>query len=111
MNNLDEYQSRCLRTWNLAKTTKEDMLNVALGLAGESGEFADTVKKWAFHGPNHPFPDIAEIGDILYYVAIAAWCMGFNLSEVAEMNINKLLTRYPDGFDSVRSVNRAGDGS
>ena len=48
-----------------------------------------------------------EIGDVLWYCAELASGINRSLDEIAEMNIEKLRKRYPDGFDSERSVHRA----
>lgn len=32
--------------------------------------------------------------------------MGFNLDDILEMNINKLKSRYPDGFEIEKSLHR-----
>lgn len=79
----------------------------ALGLAGEAGEFCDLVKK--INGQGHELNRdklLNELGDILWYVADAASCLGVELGEVAVGNINKLRKRYPNGFDSKISRSR-----
>ncbi|MEK9698038.1 MAG: MazG nucleotide pyrophosphohydrolase domain-containing protein [Candidatus Poseidoniales archaeon] len=39
-----------------------------------------------------------ELGDVLYYVAMAATNLNIDLESVAEENVRKLRARYPDGF-------------
>lgn len=108
-----EYQELASRTANEIKDTIADgptleIVNYCFGLAGESGEFIDYLKKVLFH--NHEIDyEIAkkELGDILWYVSQISRKLGFNLSDVAELNIEKLKKRYPEGFSTERSVNRA----
>ena len=101
---LDRYQQKALRTWNLDEPQRLRKINAMLGIVGEGGELADAIKKWAFHG--HALPDddaIKELGDILWYVAVMAHEFGVSLSEVADRNIAKLEERYPDGFSEENS--------
>lgn len=105
--NLNEYQEQAKRTLSNGQTFQENITMCALGLTGESGEFADFVKKWRYHG--HPLMTndvIKELGDILWYVAATATVLGIDLNEIATVNLRKLRERYPDGFDSERSINR-----
>ena len=122
INELNDYQEKALRTWNIRENTKSERLsNVALGLSGEAGEVADAVKKAIHHG--HGFKhridtdkfnfkavsvnDLAkELGDILYYVSVGAHELGYTLQEIAKININKLAKRYPEGFSVEASINR-----
>jgi len=49
-----------------------------------------------------------ELGDILYYVAMAATNLSIDLESVAQANVDKLMARYPEGFKSgggIRHVN------
>lgn len=87
---------------------KDRMLNGLLGLAGESGEFLDLIKKHLYQG--HPLDrDKArgELGDILWYLAEVASALDMDLGAVARENIDKLRVRYPDGFSEQRSINRS----
>lgn len=104
--NMNEYQELSKRTMpkiynGMAKA------NYALGLVGESGEVADQIKKEVFH--EHPV-DIdsikKELGDSLHYLVGLATIYGLTFQEIAEANIEKLRTRYPDGFSTEASIAR-----
>ena len=105
---INEYQKLALTTMN-PEISKHDMLiNSMMGLCGESGEAIDLVKKHRMH--SHPFDRekfAGELGDIAWYLAEAAHAIGMDLNTVLQMNIDKLKQRYPDGFDSERSLHRA----
>ena len=76
-----------------------------LGLSGEAGEVAEKVKKnirkskfgsFEFYG--NELDDIAkELGDVLWYVTAVASDLGFDLDEIATMNIEKLHSRKRRG--------------
>lgn len=79
----------------------------ALGLAGEVGEVVEVVKKYVFHG--HALDLVMlqkELGDVLWYVAGMCTVLGLDMSTVMQANINKLMSRYPEGFSSENSINR-----
>lgn len=85
----------------------ERTIVAVLGLAGESGEVADHLKKAVGQGHLlHVDHIVRELGDILWYVAETASSLGISLNDVAERNVVKLAERYPDGFDTGRSQNR-----
>ena len=68
------------------------------GLAGEVGELASIfAKHWRGDGDlNHDHAK-AELGDVLWFVAILAGELGYSLSEVAQNNLNKLADRAVRG--------------
>jgi NTP pyrophosphatase (non-canonical NTP hydrolase) len=109
----DDYQRAALRTAQVTTLMDEDLLlNGVMGLCGEAGECIDLVKKVRFQGHELNAEKLAEeLGDVAWYLAVAAHGAGFRLSEVFEANIDKLKRRYPDGFDKARSMNRAGEGT
>lgn len=79
----------------------------ALGLVGEAGETSEVIKKWLFH--RHPYNAdalIKELGDVLWYVTELCSSTGINLEEVFQRNVDKLKTRYPDGWSSDNSIAR-----
>jgi NTP pyrophosphatase (non-canonical NTP hydrolase) len=103
---LNDYQRAALRTAH-DMSAEERLLNAVLGLAGEAGEVADLVKKQRFHGHDIDSQKlIDELGDILWYVALAADSLGAPLEQVAERNVAKLLRRYPEGFSEQASRER-----
>ena len=77
------------------------------GLMGLNGEAIDILKKHLFQGHWLDREHIArELGDASWYLAVSAWALGYNLEDIFENNIRKLKDRFPDGFDSERSINR-----
>lgn len=100
---VNDYQKAALRTMS----DKSDIVDAALGLAGESGEFADLVKKHIFQGHELDSEHLAkELGDIAWYLAVGAYVIGYDLETIFQMNIDKLKARYPYGFDANKSLNR-----
>jgi NTP pyrophosphatase (non-canonical NTP hydrolase) len=95
MEDFDKYQAFVQTLMN----RDEPLLNAALGLAGETGEFVELVKKARYHGKAfHTADAVKELGDVLFYLAMACEAMDVNLSEVVEENQKKLRVRYPSGF-------------
>ena len=92
----------------------ERLTTAGIGLAAESGEFLEIVKKMVFQGK--PWNDdnrehlVIELGDVMWYVAQACMALDISFDEVIERNIQKLEKRYPGGsFDIHDSENRAAD--
>ena len=90
----------------------ERLTTAGVGLAAESGEFLEIVKKMVFQGK--PWNDdnrehlIIELGDVMWYVMQACAALNVTLDEVIEGNVDKLKKRYPGGdFDVHYSENRA----
>lgn len=114
----DDYQQAALRTTNvdydgIMQRIQEGgepllrLLNGALGLAGESGEVADHLKKYIFQGHELDKQHLSkELGDISWYLATSAHALGIPLSTIFDENIAKLRKRYPEGFSMERSINR-----
>jgi NTP pyrophosphatase (non-canonical NTP hydrolase) len=105
--NANEYQKLAMTTLNPALDKKDVLINSVMGLCGESGEAIDIVKKWLAQGHELDKEHLSkELGDIAWYLAEAATALDLNLDDILAANIEKLKKRYPEGFDSSRSVNR-----
>ena len=87
------------------------LLTAALGLAAESGEFTEVVKKIILQGKPYNEDNVfhmkRELGDICWYIAQACMALDTSFDEIIEMNVDKLKKRYPGGeFDVTKSENR-----
>lgn len=45
----------------------------------------------------------------MWYVAMMCESFGFSIDDVMQTNVDKLIARYPDGFDTYRANHRAKD--
>ncbi len=105
--NFNEYQTLAARTLNTEKGVELTLVNMSMGLVGESGETVDYMKKVLFQGHEVDVEKLSsELGDVLWYVAGMCTTLNINLEEVSEYNIQKLVKRYPEGFKTEDSVNR-----
>ncbi len=74
----------------------------ALGLAGETGEFANKVKKIIRDSQGYVSPErkeslLDELGDVLWYVSACATALDGSLDAVARNNLKKLADRKERG--------------
>lgn len=85
-----------------------EVLELAVKLAIKAGNAADLLKKQIHHehGPDREAMK-KELGDVLWYVQGIARRYGLTLDEVAQGNIDKLKSRYPQGWTREDSINRA----
>ena len=105
-----EYQKRAMKTLNPALEKKDVLINSVMGLCGESGEAIDIVKKWLAQGHTLDKEHLAkELGDIAWYLAEAATALDLSLGDILQANIDKLEKRYPNGFETRRSLSRAAE--
>jgi NTP pyrophosphatase (non-canonical NTP hydrolase) len=97
--NLLEYQNLATRT--AIYPGKGEPLGLAyttLGLAGESGEVAEKIKK-VLRDKAGVVDDESrlaiqkELGDVLWYVAAVATELGLDLDEAVQANLDKLNSR------------------
>ena len=104
---INEYQKLAMTTLNPELSHKDVLINGVMGLCGESGEAIDIVKKWLAQGHELDKEKLAkELGDICWYLAETATALDLSLEDIMIANIEKLKRRYPEGFDSNRSIHR-----
>ena len=105
---INEYQTLAMRTLNPALSKKDVLINGVMGLCGESGEAIDIVKKHLAQGHTLDRESlIKELGDVAWYLAETAYALDVPLEDVLQRNIDKLNARYPQGFETEKSVCRA----
>lgn len=79
-----------------------DYVYPTIGLAGETGEVSELVKK-LIRDKNSQIDDELldrlqkELGDVLWYVSQVAAEFGLSLEEIAETNVEKLSSRKKRG--------------
>ena len=103
----NDYQKKAMTTLNPALSKQDVLLNGVMGLCGEAGECIDLVKKHLHQG--HPLDSeklAKELGDVAWYLAETAWALDLPLESILRGNLEKLKKRYPQGFDSEKSMNR-----
>ena len=83
----------------------ERLSTAGVGLAAESGEFLEIVKKMVFQGK--PWNNdnrahlIIELREVMWYVAQACMALDVPFDDVIRGNVRKLEKRYPGGSFSV----------
>lgn len=98
--NLSEYQQLSRRT---AQYPRDAWLTYpALGLVGEAGEVAEHAKKAIRDdggrvGEQRREAMAKELGDVLWYLAQIATELDLDLDQIAEANLQKLLSRQRRG--------------
>ncbi len=102
-----QYVAEILRTYAGADDPMSKLTLAALGLAGETGEVVDMVKKRVFQGHAIDQEKLRdELGDVLWYFMLICHTMGYSLDEIMTCNVEKLHRRYPHGFEAELSVHR-----
>jgi len=108
--NFKTYQKQAATTMTPA-ATDAGIVYLALGLNGEAGEVAEKVKK-IVRDQGGELTDFdrteigKELGDVLWYLAMLAEELGVSLEEVAQGNINKLISRKERGVIHGSGDNR-----
>ena len=89
---------------------KDPLGTACYGLNGEAAEFSEHNKKVLYQGKTLDKEHLKkELGDVLFYAAVAAIALDVTLEEVIQCNIDKLTARYPTGFTVQNSEVRKSD--
>lgn len=97
-NSETKYRKQVLRTALIENTNSRDALLMgAMGLAGETGEVVDALKKQIFHGKlQDRLTLLNELGDVRWYLEYLLIALDSSIEEIEKLNIEKLLARYPN---------------
>ncbi|MEK7599602.1 MAG: nucleoside triphosphate pyrophosphohydrolase family protein [Patescibacteria group bacterium] len=107
----EEYQKKALTTVISSDDLFKDSLHWVLGINGEAGEIAEKVKKIIRDKKGviseEDKKELAkEIGDVLWYLAVFAHDLGFELDDIANQNLEKLKSRKARGVLGGAGDNR-----
>ena len=103
---LNEYQRLAARTINDALADNLKAMHALHEMASEVGELHGLHQK-VYQGHIAPEDHYKkEVGDLMWGIAEYCTANGWTLEEIAQMNIDKLKARYPDGFSTDRSIHR-----
>ena len=83
------------------------LLHAAMGLATESAELMDMLKKHIFYGRPIDWTNAKEEGgDSCWYIGLLCDVLEISFDELMTMVINKLRLRYPTKFSENDAINR-----
>ena len=103
------YQLESTRTM---KFDENVLMHCCMGMAGETGEVVDLIKKSVFYNKPIDKEKVAEeIGDIMFYIVNLATSLNLSMSDILQGNVDKLKKRFPNGFtesDAIRRVDMNG---
>lgn len=106
----NEYQKLAMRTtpdeWR-GQQKWDQKMHAILGLNSESGEVAGLIQKMYQGHVLKPRHLKKELGDCLWFIAECCDAFGFEMEDIMQTNIDKLIARYPEGFEPDKSLHRA----
>ena len=100
------YQKMAARTINQNLNSYEIEDHALHGIAAEVGEIHSLFQKCYQGHTLDPHHLQSEIGNLLWFIAELCSANNWELDLIMEMNIDKLLECYPDGFDAEHSLHR-----
>lgn len=105
---INDYQGLAMRTAKDMGSPQMNLIHAALGVTSDAGEFATAIKAHAVYGkPLDVVNCIEELGDVLWFVALACNTLGTDLHSVMAANIHKLEKRYPEKYSDAAAIERA----
>lgn len=101
-----DYQQSAARTIDPNLLAWEVESHALHGIVSEVGEIHGLFQK-VYQGHAMDEDHLKkEFGDLLWFIAEYCTACGWELGEVAQLNIDKLKARYPEGFSAEQSLHR-----
>lgn len=106
---LTEYQEKAMET--AIFPSQYSLIYPVLGLVGEAGEVAEKVKKIIRDNQGEISEEkkgeiAKELGDVLWYIAAISTDIGYELEDIAKINLEKLASRHNRGVLKGSGDNR-----
>ena len=106
-----EFEAHVRRFMASHRTHREHLSNFALGIAGESGEVVELIKKHLYHGkPLDTEKLTEEIGGLLWYVQAMCVEGGITIADAMAYNQEQLEARHEGQSFRVDKVDNGKDG-
>ncbi len=103
---LNDYQKAAARTMNKKLYPEQQADHALHGMSGEIGEIHSIYQK-SYQGHEIDTDHVKkELGDLLWFISEYCTAMRWTLEDVAQTNIDKLLARFPNGFEVEKSLHR-----
>lgn len=107
----DDYQKQAIKTALNQDTEFLTLMYRTLGLVGEAGEVAEKVKKilrdkGGSVSPADKQEIIKEMGDVMWYLQALADYLKVPLSQIADVNLEKIHSRKARGVTKGSGDNR-----
>jgi NTP pyrophosphatase (non-canonical NTP hydrolase) len=108
---MESFTKACTRTESrnnpLGNERDSRLLHAAIGITTEAGEFFDPLKKYLYYGKLYDEVNLREeLGDLLWYIAIACDALDTTVELEMARVIGKLQVRYPEKFSDYLALNR-----
>ena len=112
---INDYSTQAITTLlnehELSTDMSPQLISLVFGLSGESGEVSEKFKKLIRDKQGKISEEdkqeiLKELGDILWYINSVAHLLGSNLDEVANKNLEKILSRKDRGMTKGSGDNR-----
>jgi NTP pyrophosphatase (non-canonical NTP hydrolase) len=105
--NIQQYLKECSRTCPDLGNDLNNQLHMAIGASTEANEILDNYKRWLAYNKNPDLINTAEeIGDVFWYLINLCRMLSLNIEDILDINIKKLMTRYPNKFTQQDAINR-----
>lgn len=111
----NEYQQQALTTdlfdHRSSSVADPSFMSKVLGLVGETGEIAEKFKKILRDKDGVLSEDdrqeiVKELGDVLWYIGVLSKYMDVSLQDVADKNLEKVMSRKARGVQKGSGDNR-----
>ncbi len=108
---LNEYQKQASATAQFDEKVIDPLVYTTLGLAGETGEVVEKIKKILRNDKGVISAEkkeelTKELGDVLWYLSQVARMLDVSMNDVAVKNIEKLASRQKRGVIKSEGDNR-----
>jgi NTP pyrophosphatase (non-canonical NTP hydrolase) len=102
----EEFMKTTPRTIKLLGDNEKDIQHSLYGMITELAEVIDLYKKNLAYGKNFSIEQLEdETGDLFYYLSSFLHAAKLDPSRVMQKNFEKLLVRFPEGFEANKAIN------